>query len=162
MLMLPLKSLLSMQQEDIILLWHLVSSVPAVADHISLLKDIQNKTKAAMSMAAETMKRYYDHFVQDAPDIEVGDRVWLDAQNVTTTAPTKKLTDCRLDPYEVTEKVSELDYRLRLPSTLKKSTLSSMLPYTIPSLMIPFQVVHLHHHHQLKLKVKRSMRLKKF
>ena len=80
-----------------------VSSVPAVADHISLLKDIQNETKAAMSVAAETMKRYYDRFVQDAPDIEVGDRVWLDAQNVTTTAPTKKLADRRLGPSHMSQ-----------------------------------------------------------
>lgn len=40
-----------------------VSSVPAVADHIQLLKEIQNETKAAMTVAAETMKRYYDWFV---------------------------------------------------------------------------------------------------
>ena len=56
----------------------------------------------------------------------------MDAQNVTTTAPTKKLADRRLGPYEVIEKVSELDYRLRLPSTLK------IHPVFHVSLLYPF------------------------
>lgn len=70
-----------------------ISTVPAVSERLQLLKKIQNETKAAMTLAAETMKRYYDCFVQESPEFEISSQVWLDAQNVTTTAPTKKLAE---------------------------------------------------------------------
>jgi hypothetical protein len=120
-----------------------VSSIPQVSDRVKLLHEIQEETKSAMNLAADTMKRYYDRFVQEAPDLPIGSKVWLDARNVTTTAPTKKLADRRLGPFKIVEKISDLNYKLKLPKSMKihpvfhVSLLYPVTPDTIPGRFKP-------------------------
>ena len=54
-----------------------------------------------------------------APIFRAGDRVWLDARNITTRRPSKKLDHRRLGPYEVIEAVGPNAARLRLPETVR-------------------------------------------
>src|SRR6202021_1665667 len=44
-----------------------------------------------------------------------GDKICVDSQNVTTTAPSKKLADKQLGPFVVKKKISDLNYELDLP-----------------------------------------------
>jgi hypothetical protein len=62
------------------------------------------------------MKRHFDSHVVQGTELSVGNKVWLDAKNVTTTAPSKKLADKKLGPFKIVEKISPLTYRLDLPS----------------------------------------------
>jgi len=49
----------------------------------------------------------------------VGDRVWLDAKNLTTTHPTTKLAPKHYGPFLVTAAISHTSYRLKLPPQWK-------------------------------------------
>jgi len=53
------------------------------------------------------------------PDFQVGDRVWLDATNIRTRRPMKKLDHRRLGPYAILEKISTHAFRLGLPLSMK-------------------------------------------
>lgn len=54
-----------------------------------------------------------------APVFGLGDWVWLDARNITTRRPSKKLDHHRLGPYEVFKFVGSNAARLRLPDTMR-------------------------------------------
>jgi hypothetical protein len=54
-----------------------------------------------------------------APNIQVGWKVWLDARNIRTTRPTRKLDWKRLGPFRVQKKVSPYAYELELPVSLR-------------------------------------------
>jgi len=49
----------------------------------------------------------------------VGDRVWLDAKNLTTTHPTTKLAPKHYGPFLVTAAISHTSYHLKLPPQWK-------------------------------------------
>lgn len=50
---------------------------------------------------------------------KVGDKVWLDADRVQVHQASRKLGPRQLGPYEITEKLGDRDYRLKLPAALK-------------------------------------------
>ena len=54
-----------------------------------------------------------------APALNVGDMVWLNAKNLTTRRPSRKLDHRRLGPFPISEVVSSLAYRLELPPDMK-------------------------------------------
>ena len=54
-----------------------------------------------------------------APNILVGSRVWLDARNIRTTRPTRKLQYKRLGPFRVKRQVSPYAYELELPTSIR-------------------------------------------
>jgi hypothetical protein len=54
-----------------------------------------------------------------APNIQVGSKVWLDAPNVRTTRPTRKLDWKRLGPFRVQKQVSPYSYELELPASIR-------------------------------------------
>ena len=49
----------------------------------------------------------------------VGDRVWLEAQNLTTSHPSAKLAPRRYGPFLITSVISHTSYRLKLPPQWK-------------------------------------------
>ena len=61
------------------------------------------------------MKWFYDLQQNDACDYKKKDKVWLEATNIKTDWPMKKLTDKWLGPFEVIEKVGQAAYKLKLP-----------------------------------------------
>ena len=54
-----------------------------------------------------------------APNIQVGSKVWLDARNVRTVRPTRKLDWKRLGPFRVHKQVSPYAYELDLPASIR-------------------------------------------
>jgi hypothetical protein len=52
-------------------------------------------------------------------EFEIGEKVWLDSRNLRLKTNSPKLTDRRLGPFEVAEKLSDRAYRLKLPENLK-------------------------------------------
>ncbi|KAF8761509.1 reverse transcriptase [Rhizoctonia solani] len=52
-------------------------------------------------------------------EFEVGEEAWLDAKNVKLKTLSPKLTEQRLGPFKVTEKISDRAYRLELPPTMR-------------------------------------------
>ncbi|QRW18559.1 Retrotransposable element Tf2 protein [Rhizoctonia solani] len=50
---------------------------------------------------------------------EEGEEVWLDARNVKLKTLSAKLTEQRLGPFKITEKISDRAYRLELPPSMR-------------------------------------------
>ena len=90
-----------------------------VDEFVSRMERTVQEAQSAMTLAAEDMARFYNAHRDQAEEFAVGDKVWLDARNISTTRPAKKLDDKWLGPYKITHKYSRNAYRLALPSTLK-------------------------------------------
>jgi hypothetical protein len=87
-------------------------------DMVEKMKEVKQETESALRAAADDMKRFYD--AKRRPDeFEVGDEVWLNAKDLTTERPSKKLDYKRLGPFPIVRKVSELAYELKLPRSFK-------------------------------------------
>jgi hypothetical protein len=95
------------------------TKVESVEDFVTRIQEVRDEAKAALGHAAEQMAKYFDRSRSSAPDIKVGDQVWLDARNLTTKRPSKKLDHRRLGPYKVIQKISSHVYKLQLPKTMK-------------------------------------------
>jgi len=54
-----------------------------------------------------------------APNIQVGSKVWLDARNIRSTRPTRKLDWKRLGPCRVQKQVTPYAYELELPASIR-------------------------------------------
>jgi hypothetical protein len=78
------------------------------------MRRVREDAEVALKGAADDMKRFYDK--KHAPEeYDVGDKVWLDAGNIVTGRPKKKLDWKRLGPFSIESKISPTAYRLRLP-----------------------------------------------
>ena len=100
-----------------------------------VMKDIVEETRSALKLASDDMARFYNRLVKDAPELEVGGKVWLDARNIKTKKPSKKL-DCKwYGPFTINKKISQNAYKLQLPQSFK-----SVHPVFHISLLRPFEV----------------------
>jgi hypothetical protein len=61
-------------------------------------------------MANEQVKRQYDKHTRPSIEYKPGDQVYIEATNIKTNCPSKKLDDKRLGPFKVLEKVEESVY----------------------------------------------------
>ena len=66
----------------------------------------------------EDMKRSYD-CGRRPNDLKIGDRVWLDTQDLQTDRPNKKLHYKRVGPFEIISKHGPMAYKLWLPKMYK-------------------------------------------
>ncbi|GAA5914826.1 hypothetical protein JCM5296_004024 [Sporobolomyces johnsonii] len=66
----------------------------------------------------ERQKANYDKFVADAPRFAVGDLVWLDARNICTLRPAKKLDDKLIGPLKIRCCIGNAAYELEIPPTM--------------------------------------------
>ena len=60
------------------------SIIEAANTFAARMSQMQEEEKAALSHAADEMAKYYDQHHQQAPQFQVGEKVWLNAQNYTT------------------------------------------------------------------------------
>jgi hypothetical protein len=92
--------------------------IQSANDMVEKMKKVTEETESALKAAAEDMKRFYD--AKHRPEeFRVGDRVWLNAKDLTTERPSKKLDYKRLGPFEIIRKVNDLAYELKLPRSFK-------------------------------------------
>ena len=61
------------------------------------------------------MKKFADRKRGPTPQFQIGDKVMLDASNYPSIRPSRKLSERRYGPFQIIEKVSEVNYRLKLP-----------------------------------------------
>jgi Chromo (CHRromatin Organisation MOdifier) domain len=66
------------------------------------------------------MARYYNQRRTPAPVYAPGDKVYLDASDINTTRPSKKLSHRRLGPFVVEKRIGLNAYRLTLPLSMKR------------------------------------------
>jgi transposase InsO family protein len=91
----------------------------AAANFATRLDAIHKTARDNLSHTQEIMKNSYNRNKRTALVYKPGDKVWLDAQNLTTLRPSKKLDEKRFGPFEVLEKVGFSSYHLKLPVSWK-------------------------------------------
>ena len=87
-------------------------------NHARILRDIHGHCTAEMRRAQLIQQEQYDRHRLHAPDFRPGDLVWLDARNIRTGRPSRKLDNPRMGPYRIQAKISAHAYRLDLPRRL--------------------------------------------
>jgi len=96
------------------------SKVESVNEFRDRIASGVSEAQAALVKAKEEYKQYYDRRRTPAPDIKVGDRVWLDASDIMTTRPSPGLSHRRLGPFRVLQVIGRGAYKLELPPRLSK------------------------------------------
>ena len=71
------------------------SHVESVNEFKDQMKAALEEAKAALVRSKDNMARYYDRNRTRAPDYQAGDMVYLDASDVQTTRPSRKLSHSR-------------------------------------------------------------------
>ena len=94
------------------------------------------QAKAALTLAAERMKQYYDQKVQSIP-FKVGDKVLLDLKDYQTTE--QALQPWYEGLFEIIEKLSLVTFQLRIPpyycyESPKQEKVSPVFEYLIQNL----------------------------
>jgi hypothetical protein len=77
--------------------------------------EIHEHTRLEIGRAQLRYQEQADRHRLPAPKFQIGDKVWLDARNISTTRPSRKLDDRRLGPYEIIQIISPQAYKLALP-----------------------------------------------
>ena len=95
------------------------TNIPSVDERLQTLQEVHKDVEAALRLSRESMKEQYECNKKSPHTFQVGDKVWLSAKNIHIHQPSSKLGPRQLGPYEITERVGELDYRLKLPPALK-------------------------------------------
>src|SRR5882672_10591598 len=75
------------------------SRLETLNDFASRMDAAMKEARSALSQAADDMARFYDAHWREAPLYAVGEKVWLNRQNITMTFPMKKLDHKWLGPY---------------------------------------------------------------
>jgi hypothetical protein len=96
------------------------SKVEAVNEFTDRMKNTLEEAKSALAKAKDDMARYYNQRRTPAPTYEPGDKVYLDASDIHTTRPSKKLSHRRLGPFPVEQRVGTNAYRLTLPPSMRR------------------------------------------
>jgi len=82
------------------------------------MKDILSEAWAALAKSKDDMAHYYNQCHMPALTFAVGDKVFLDASNIHTTHPSKKLSHHFLSPFPVVHPVGLHAYCLQLPPSM--------------------------------------------
>ena len=98
----------------------LASRLESVNEFTDRMASTLEEAKAALSKSKDDMARYYNQRREPAPEYKPGDRVYLDASDIRTTRPSKKLSHRQLGPFLIERKVGNSAYRLRLPLSMKR------------------------------------------
>ena len=96
------------------------SKVEAVNEFADRMRDTLSEARAALAKSKDEMARYYNRRRTPAPKFNIGDKVFLDASDIRTTRPSKKLSHRYLGPFEVIRPIGSHAYRLRLPHSMSR------------------------------------------
>ena len=81
------------------------------------MKMVLEEAKSALNKAKDDMARYYNQRRLLTPTYQPGDKVYLDASDISTTRPSRKLSHRRLGPYVIDKQVSRNAYCKGTPLT---------------------------------------------
>ncbi|CEL54850.1 hypothetical protein RSOLAG1IB_11795 [Rhizoctonia solani AG-1 IB] len=86
----------------------------------NLANTIKKQWEEVAAALRQSKSRITEGQNQEVPiSFEIGEEAWLDAKNVNLKTRSDKLTERRLGPFKVTEKISDQAYRLELPETMR-------------------------------------------
>ena len=72
-----------------------------------------------ITLAQLRQKENYERHRKPDLNLKSGDKVWLNARNIRTTRPSKKLDNKKVEPFTVLAKVGKSSYKLELPPSMR-------------------------------------------
>lgn len=111
------------------------TNVPATQDRIQGLQKIWDEALAAHELARRKMA---GRITKNFKPFEKGQKVWLEGKNLKLGYDNRKLKPLREGPFEITEVLGPLTYRLKLP---KKWKIHDMF---YASILTPYQETEAH------------------
>ena len=93
-------------------------AAPAAAELAAHLHETHDRLIENVKAAQDSQARYYNAKHQRI-EFEPGDMVWLNASNISTSRPSKKLDWKRLGPYRILKRIGLQAYKLALPPTMR-------------------------------------------
>lgn len=93
------------------------TQLPTIERRISDLIKLREETQSSLKVAADLMIEHAK--VPSFTPYAKGQMVWLSAKNIRSTHPSAKLAPRRYGPFSITDVLSPLTYRLKLPKTWK-------------------------------------------
>jgi hypothetical protein len=90
--------------------------VEAVNEFVKRMKRVHEETAAALRQSSEKSKNNHDRHARPSHEYAPGDQVYLEATNLKTDRPMRKLDDKRFGPFKVKRKVGRSAYELDLPA----------------------------------------------
>ncbi|KAJ3500605.1 hypothetical protein NLJ89_g9720 [Agrocybe chaxingu] len=112
------------------------SHVPHANAFAKQMQALHNEVTAALDIAAESMRRSYDKHRRPAPVLDPGSLVLLDAKHIDQKRASRKLSDRRVGPFTILDRLSPKLYRLALPPSWRHSTvfnIERLVPFREPS-----------------------------
>ena len=79
-----------------------------------------DEAKAALAKSKDNMALYCNRKCVPALEYKTGDMVYLDASDIHTTRPSRKLSHRRLGPFPIGKEAGNSAYRLRLPLSMSR------------------------------------------
>ncbi|KAF8757138.1 transposition, RNA-mediated [Rhizoctonia solani] len=96
------------------------SSVPTdVPEANNLAQTMENQWKEVESALRQSKSKMTARQEEIPVTFELGEEAWLDAKNINLKTLSPKLTEQRLGPFKVIEKISDQAYQLKLPKTMR-------------------------------------------
>jgi hypothetical protein len=98
---------------------------PTAQSHLEEIFKLRTSLQKNIAKAQADYSKYYNRKVRSHLNLSdtslhsVGDKVWLNARNITTSRPSAKLDHKLLGLFKIIEKISDLVYRLDLPPTME-------------------------------------------
>jgi len=89
---------------------------PASKAYGHWMKATHQRASIALQDTRASMSKYYDQKRQEHPNYQLGDMVMLNARNIRTKRPTRKLAPKLYGPFKIIEKMGTRSYRLELQS----------------------------------------------
>jgi hypothetical protein len=89
---------------------------PASKAYAHWMKSVHERASKTLEDTRASMSKYYDQKRQEHPNYQIGDKVMLNAKNIRTKRPTKKLAPKLYGPFKIIEKIGSRSYRLELQS----------------------------------------------
>jgi hypothetical protein len=96
-----------------------LSTNPAANHKAENMVTIQNEMRKELTFLQHRMKAYADSKRLRGPTLQEGDKVYLLRRNIKTKRPSDKLDWKKLGPFKIEKKISEVNYRLSLPRTMR-------------------------------------------
>ena len=84
------------------------------------MENTLKEAKVALVKSKDNMAKYYHWRWTPAPDYQPRDKVYLDASNIQTTRPSRKLSHQKLGPFPVVNKDRNNAYCLQLPPSMSR------------------------------------------
>ena len=110
-----------------------IASVQAL-DFAIDLHNLQQELKTQIEKAQKRFSEHADRHRSDPPNFKIGDKVYVRAEHIRTTRPTRKLAEKYLGPFEIINKIGTHSYTIRLPTDLRAIHpvfhVSQLEPYT--------------------------------